>query len=120
MLQANTKSGTTVGEDRGYDVDTHSKAAQALGVIPHVAAKRKDSTVPDDIRQGEGYAIYAISLKIRKRIEEVFGWMKTVGRMRKLKLIGREKVSGQFLFVAAIYNLVRIGSLTGWWAGSHT
>ena len=117
LLQANTKSGATVGEDRGYDVDTHIKAVQALGVIPHVAAKRKGSAVPDDIRQGEGYAT---SLKIRKRIEEVFGWMKTVGGMRKLKLIGREKVSGQFRFVAAIYNLVRIGSLTGWWAGSHT
>lgn len=117
LLQANTKSGATVGEDRGYDVDTHIKAVQALGVIPHAAAKRKGSAVPDDIRQSEGYAI---SLKIRKRIEEVFGWMKTVGGMRKLKLIGREKVSGQFRFVAAIYNLVRIGSLTVWWAGSHT
>lgn len=117
LLQANTKSGATIGDDRGYDVDTHIKAVQALGVIPHVAAKRKGSAVPDDIRQSEGYAI---SLKIRKRIEEVFGWMKTVGGMRKLKLIGREKVSGQFRFVAAIYNLVRIGSLTGWWTGSHT
>jgi IS5 family transposase len=102
LLQANTKSGATVGEDRGYDVDTHIKAVQALGVIPHVAAKRKG---------------YAISLKIRKRIEEAFGWMKTVGGMRKLKLIGWEKVSGQFRFVAAIYNLVRIGSLTDWLVG---
>ena len=117
LLQANIKSGATVGEDRGYDVDTHIKAVQALGVIPHVAAKRKGSAVPDDIRQSEGYAI---SLKIRKRIEEVFGWMKTVGGMRKVKLIGREKINGQFRFVAAIYNLVRIGSLTGWWTGSHT
>lgn len=51
LLQANTKSGATIGEDRGYDVDTHIKAVQALGVIPHVAAKRKDSAVPHDIRQ---------------------------------------------------------------------
>lgn len=79
-------------------------------MIPHVAAKRKGSAVPDNIRQSGGYTI---SLKIRKRIEEVFGWMKAVGGMRKLKLIGQEKASGQFRFVAAIYNLVRIGSLTG-------
>lgn len=41
MVQANTESGTTVGEDRGCDVDTHIKAVQALGVIPYLAAKRK-------------------------------------------------------------------------------
>lgn len=117
LLQANVKPGATVGEDRGYDVKAHVEAVQGLGVIPHVAAKRKSSAIPDDIRQSEGYAI---SLKIRKRIEEVFGWMKTVGGMRKLMLIGCEKISGQLKFVAAIYNLVRIGSLTGWWSGSHT
>ena len=86
-------------------------------IIANVHAFTTRMDRPDDIRQSEGYAI---SLKIRKRIEEVFGWMKTVGGMRKLKLTGREKASGQFRFVAAIYNLVRIGSLTGWCAGSHT
>ena len=117
LLQTNVKPVSTVGEDRGYDVATHIKAVQALGVIPHVAAKRKGSAVTNDIRQSEGYTI---SLKIRERIEEIFGWMKTIGGMRKVKLIGREKINGQFRFVAAIYNLVRIGSLIGWWAGSHT
>ena len=116
LLQANARPGGTVGEDRGYDAGAHIKAVQALGVTPHVAAERKGSAVPDDIRHSEGYAV---SLKIRKRIEEVFGWMKTVGGMRKVKLVGHEKISGQFRFVAAIYNLVRIGSLTGWWTGSH-
>jgi hypothetical protein len=99
-----------VREDRGYDVDEHIKAARSLGMIPHVAGKRKGSAMPDDIFQSEGYAI---SLKIRKWIEEVLGWMKTVGGMRKLKLAGRKKISGQFRFVAAIYDLVCIGSLTG-------
>ncbi|WP_090578658.1 hypothetical protein [Nitrosomonas sp. Nm58] len=46
-------------------------------------------------------------------IDEVLGWVKTVGGMRKLKLVGRKKISGQLRFVAAIYDLVRIGSLTG-------
>ncbi|WP_143037844.1 hypothetical protein [Nitrosomonas sp. Nm58] len=73
--------------------------------------------MPDDICQSEGYAI---SLKIRKRIEEVLGWMKTVGGMRKLKLAERKKVSGQLRFVTANYDLVRIGSLTGGWTASRT
>jgi hypothetical protein len=55
-----------------------------LGIISHVEGKRKGSTVPNDICQSEGYMI---SLKICRRIEQVFGWMKTVGEMRKLKLI---------------------------------
>ncbi len=117
LLQVSAKSGATAGEDRGYDTQAHIKAVQELGIIPHVTAKRKGSAVPDGICQSAGYAI---SLKIRKRIEEVFGWMKTVGGMRQLKLIGQEKNSGQFRFVAVIYNLVRIGSLTGWRPGSHT
>jgi len=70
-----------------------------LGAIPHVAAKRKGSAVPEDIRQSEGYAI---NLK-----------------MHKVKLIGRKKISGQLRFVAAIYNLIRIGSLTASWIGLH-
>jgi hypothetical protein len=106
-----------VGKDRGYGVDEHIKAVRSLGMISHVAAKRKGSIMPDDIFQSEGYTI---SLKIRKRIKEVLGWMKTVGRMRKLKLVGRKKISGQFRFVAAIYDLVRIGSLTGGWTASYT
>jgi hypothetical protein len=53
-----------VGEDRGYDVDEYIKAVRSLGMIPHVAAKRKGCAMPDDICQSEGYAI---SLKIRKR-----------------------------------------------------
>lgn len=67
LMQANAKPGATVGEDRGYDADAYIKEVQALGIIPHVAAKRKGSAVPEDIRQSEGYAI---NLRIRKRIEK--------------------------------------------------
>ena len=48
---------------------------------------------------------------MRKRIEEVFGWMKTIGGMRKLKHRGGERVNWQFLFTAAAYNLVRMRTL---------
>jgi hypothetical protein len=110
LLQANVNPEATVGEDRGCDVDKHIKAVRSLGMIPHVAAQCKGSTMPDDICQSEGYAI---SLKIRKRIEEVLGWIKTVGGMHKLKLVRRNRISGQLRFIAAICNLVRIRSLAG-------
>lgn len=62
---------------------------------------------------------YAASQKIRKRIEEGFGWLKTVGGLRKTKLIGRAKLSAQLLLGFSVYNLIRLGSLSGWWRGSH-
>jgi hypothetical protein len=55
---------------------------------------------------------YALSQRVRKRIEEVFCWMKTVGGMRKLRHRGGEWVNWQFLFNAAAYNMVRMRSLT--------
>ncbi|EIK73803.1 ISPst12-like transposase [Pseudomonas synxantha BG33R] len=62
---------------------------------------------------------YGVSMKIRKRIEEGFGWLKTVGGLRKTKLIGREKLSAQLLLGFSVYKLIRLGSLSGWWRGSH-
>ncbi|WVM92215.1 transposase [Halopseudomonas pachastrellae] len=56
---------------------------------------------------------YAASQKIRKRIEEGFGWLKTVGGLRKTKLIGRAKLSAQLLLGFSVYNLIRLGSLSG-------
>jgi IS5 family transposase len=55
---------------------------------------------------------YRVSQKKRKRIEEVFGWMKTVGLLRKLRHRGLEQVGWVFTFTAAAYNLVRIRNLT--------
>ncbi len=54
---------------------------------------------------------YAVSQRMRKRIEEIFGWMKTVGGLRKLRHRGGDRVDWQFLFVAAAYNLVRLRNL---------
>ena len=54
---------------------------------------------------------YAISQRKRKRIEECFGWMKTVGGMRKTRHKGTERVGWRFIFTAAVYNLVRIRNL---------
>ena len=58
------------------------------------------------------HAGYAISQKKRKRVEEIFGWMKTVGGMRKLRHRGLQVVGWMFTFAAAAYNLVRMRNLT--------
>jgi hypothetical protein len=56
---------------------------------------------------------------VRKRIEEAFAWIKTVGGLAKTKLIDRAKLAGQALLCFATYNPVRIGSLSGWWDAHH-
>ena len=56
---------------------------------------------------------------MRKRIEESFGWLKTVAGLRKTKLIGRAILAGQALLCFATYNLVRMGGLAGWWDPHH-
>ncbi|MEW6481355.1 MAG: transposase, partial [Pseudomonadota bacterium] len=92
------------------------KGCRRLLVTPHVAAKDKHSAVDGRIKRHEGYKA---SLKVRKRIEEAFGWIKTVGGLAKTKLIGQAKLAGQALLCFATYNLVRMGSLGGWWDAHH-
>jgi ribonuclease D len=57
---------------------------------------------------------YRTSLKVRKRIEEIFGWVKTVGGLRKARFVGLAKVKVQALIAFAAYNLVRLAKLSGW------
>ena len=111
-------SGTTItlGADKGYDSKAFIKGCRKLKVTPHVAAKDKHSAVDARITRHEGYKT---SQKVRKRIEEAFGWIKTVGGLAKTKLIGQAKLTGQALLCFATYNLVRMGSLGGWWDAHH-
>jgi len=102
--------------DKGYDCKAFIEGCRRLKVTPHVAAKDKHSAVDGRIRRHEGYKI---SLKVRKRIEEAFGWIKTVGGLAKTKLIGHAKLADQALLCFATYNLVRMGSLGGWWDAHH-
>ncbi|MDP9324510.1 MAG: IS5 family transposase [Acidobacteriota bacterium] len=98
----------TVGGDKGYDTRGFVTTLRALGVTPHIAAHATRHTVD---RRTTRHVGYGVSQRARKRIEEVFGWMKTVGGMRKLKHRGGERVNWQFLLAAAAYNLVRMRSL---------
>jgi hypothetical protein len=102
----------TVGGDKGYDTRDFVEECRHMNVTPHVA---------QNVRRNGGSAIdgrttrhsgYPISQQKRKRIEECFGWLKTIALMRKVRHRGMEKVGWVFTFAAAAYNLVRMKNLT--------
>jgi len=100
----------TLGSDKGYDTQDFVAEMRRLGVTPHVTQNNKKRRSAIDGRTTR-HAGYAVSLRIRKRIEEVFGWMKTVGGLRKTRHHGTARVGWMFTFVAAAYNLVRLPKL---------
>lgn len=106
----------TVGADKGYDCKAFVKGCRKRNVTPHAAAKDKYSAIDGRTKRHGGYRQ---SLKVRKRIEEAFGWIKTVGGLAKTKLTGHAKLTGQALLCFATYNLVRVGSISGWWDAHH-
>jgi len=97
----------TIGADKGYDATDFLVAMLGLRILPHVAAKNDGSLAAAFTRHNG----YAVSQKVRKRVEEIFGWMKTVGPMKKLKHRTKEKVGSIFRLTAAAYNLVRMRNL---------
>jgi transposase len=100
----------TVAADKGYDTRDFVAKARAINFTPHVAQNTngRSSAIDDRTTRHPGYAV---SQRRRKRIEEIFGWLKTVGNMRKLRHRGREIVDWIFTFTVAGYNLVRIVNL---------
>lgn len=112
LIDANTVPGRrTVGADKAYDTREFVAQLRARAVTPHVTQ--------NDQRPG-GSAIdarttrhpgYALSQCIRKRIEECFGWGKTIGGLRQTKYRGTAKVDFQFVFTMTAYNLVRLRNL---------
>ena len=100
----------TVGADKGYDTKDFVAEARNMNATPHVAQNNKGRKSAIDGRTAR-HAGYAISQQRRKRVEEIFGWMKTVGGMRKLRHRGLQLVGWMFTLAAAAYNLVRIRNL---------
>ena len=100
----------TLGGDKNYDTQELVRDLREMKVTPHVAQNNTNRRSAIDGRTTQ-HAGYAISQKKRKRIEESFGWMKTIGMLKKVKLRGLEKVSWLFTFVAAVYNLYRLQRL---------
>src|SRR5450432_1446522 len=102
----------TVGADKGYDTKEFVKDLREMNATPHVAQNHKRPGGSAIDGRTTRHAGYRISQMKRKRIEEVFGWLKTVGLLRKTRHRGLENVSWVFTFATAAYNLVRMRSLT--------
>jgi len=100
----------TVGADKAYDTADFVAEMRRQGVTPHVAQNNKNRRSAIDGRTTR-HPGYKVSQRIRKRIEEVFGWMKTVGGQRKTRLRGTARVGWMFTLGAAAYNLVRLPKL---------
>jgi len=100
----------TLGADKNYDTREFVAQLRELEVTPHVAQNdtRRRSAIDGRTTRHTGYAI---SQQKRKRVEEIFGWLKTVGGFRKLRHRGHERVEWMFTFAVAVYNLVRIRNL---------
>jgi transposase len=100
----------TIGADKAYDTKDFVEETRNMNATPHVAQNNKGRQSAIDGRTTR-HPGYAISQQKRKRVEEIFGWMKTVGGMRKLRHRGLQLVGWMFTFAAAAYNLVRIRNL---------
>jgi transposase len=101
----------TLGGDKGYDTREFVATCRGLNITPHVAqndARPGGSALDARTTRHPGYAV---SQWIRKRIEEAFGWMKTVGGLRKTRYRGRARVQMHAYLVGAAYNLLRIARL---------
>ena len=87
-------------------------ACRALNVTPHVARNERHAGGSALDGRTTRHAGYAVSQRIRKRVEEIFGWMKTVGGLRKTRYRGLDRTQLLAYLVAAAYNLLRIARLS--------
>ena len=91
-----------------YDVRRFVETLRFLKVTPHIAAKVRHSAVD---RRTTRHAAYEVSQRKRKLVEQIFGWLKTVGLMRKTRHRGTRRVGWMFVFTLAVHNLVRLRNL---------
>jgi hypothetical protein len=110
-MATNLPPGATMGADKAYDTAGFIAGLRAVGVTPHVAQNttRQRSAIDGRTTRHDGYGV---SQRKRKRIEEIFGWAKTVALFRKTRHRGVRRVGWMFTFGLAVYNLVRIRNLT--------
>jgi transposase len=105
-----TKRRRTLAGDKAYDTKDFVADVRELGVTPHIAPNttRQRSTIDGRTTRHPGHAV---SQRIRKRIEEPFGWIKTIAGGRKLRYIGKARNRAWFLMAGAVYNMLRITAL---------
>jgi transposase len=108
--RADRPNAITLGGDKAYDAEDFVNELRAMKVTPHVAQNTNGRSSAIDGRTTR-HAGYAVSQRIRKRIEEAFGWIKTIAGQEKTKFRGRERVGWAFTFAATAYNLARLPKL---------
>lgn len=108
----------TLGADKAYDVTAFVEDLRSRGVTPHIAIDghlsktgKPRKTAID--RRTLRHAGYVVSQRCRKRIEEIFGWIKASAGLAKVKLRGRDRVDAAFTLALAAYNLIRLPKLLG-------
>ena len=113
MLERNdpTRRRRTVAADKGYDTRDFVDGCRRIGVTPHVARNTGRSGGSAIDRRTSRHEGYRISQRFRKRIEEIFGWEKTVANLRKTRFRGKQRIEMAALFVGAAYNLLRMAKL---------
>ena len=107
-LSADRPGRVTVAADKGYDTEDFINELRSMNVTPHVAAKARNAAVDGRTTRHAGYKA---SQRIRKRIEEAFGWAKSAAGLRKTRHRGMARVGWEFTFMMAAYNLVRLPRL---------
>ena len=108
--RADRPQAITVGADKAYDAEDFVNELRSMMATPHVAQNTNGRSSAIDGRPTR-HAGYAVSQRIRKRIEEAFGWIKTIGGQEKTKFRGRDRVGRAFTFTAVAYNPGRLPKL---------
>jgi len=101
----------TLGADKAYDTRDFVEQCRARNVIPHVAQNQnahRRSAIDGRTTRHPGYAV---SQRVRKRVEEIFGWVKSVANFRRTRYRGRARIQLAAYFIGAAYNLLRIAKL---------
>ncbi len=114
------KEGTTLAGDKGYNTVALVAELKDRGVTAHFASNTgggRRSAISESTAATEGYQL---SQKKRKRIEQSFGWIKTVGMLGQLQVAGIKAVRAVTTFNFAMYNLIRMGGISEWWNPSPT
>ncbi|GLR91831.1 hypothetical protein GCM10007857_85490 [Bradyrhizobium iriomotense] len=108
--RADRPTAITLGADKAYDAEDFVNELRLMNVMPHVAQKTSGRSSAIDGRTTR-HGSYAVSQRIRKRIEEAFGWIKTVAGQEKTSFRGHDRVALAFAFAATACNLVRLPKL---------
>jgi transposase len=120
LVDRHLDRGSTLGADKAYDVRAFVEALRHRGLHAHIArnlTNGRRSAIDGRTARSKGYAM---SQQVRKRIEQGFGWVKTIGGLDKLPVTTLARVRGWVTFAFAAYNLIRMGGINAWWNPSPT